>query len=218
MEATLYNQKGSKAGTITLSEKVFGVAWNADLVHQVVTSMRSSQRAGTAHTKDRSAVRGGGKKPWQQKGTGRARHGSIRSPLWRGGGVTHGPKSDKNYLRTVPKSMKSKALRSVLSRKWKDGEVLFVDALTLPAIKSASAKSMLQTLSGIKGFERLTKKKNAVMIALPARDQVLQKSFRNFGNVFVTEARNLNPVDLLTYQHLLLVAPEQSMETLAKHS
>ena len=218
MEAILYNQKGGKAGSVTLPEKVFGLPWNSDLVHQVVTSMRSSARAGTAHTKDRSAVRGGGKKPWQQKGTGRARHGSIRSPIWRGGGVTHGPKSDKNYERAVTKSMKSKALRTLLSRKLKDSEVLFLDTFSFAELKSKNAKVALDTLSTIKGFERIAKKRNAVLIALPERNQTVQRSFRNFGNVLVTEARNLNPVDLLTYQYLLMVAPEKSVETLVKHS
>src|SRR5690349_19754974 len=108
METTVYNQKGQEAGKIKLSEAVFGAPWNADLVHQVVVSMQSSARHSIAHTKTRGEVSGGGKKPWQQKGTGRARHGSTRSPIWVGGGIAHGPRSDKNYDRKVNKKAKTK--------------------------------------------------------------------------------------------------------------
>jgi len=95
MDATIYNKEGKSAGKIALSEKAFGLSWNADLVHQVMVSMMSNARQPIAHTKTRGEVRGGGKKPWRQKGTGRARHGSTRSPLWVGGGVAHGPRNDK---------------------------------------------------------------------------------------------------------------------------
>ena len=108
METKIYNQKGKPAGKIALPEAVFGVPWNADLVHQVVNSLRSKARTPVAHTKNRGEVRGGGKKPWQQKGIGKARHGSIRSPIWVGGGVTHGPRNDKNYDRKVNKKAKRK--------------------------------------------------------------------------------------------------------------
>ena len=118
MEAKIYNQKGEIARTINLPEEVFGVKWRSDLVHQVVEGMRSNARSGTAHAKDRSEVRGGGKKPWKQKGTGRARHGSSRSPIWIGGGVTHGPLKDKNYKRKISQKMRVEALFSVLSRKF----------------------------------------------------------------------------------------------------
>jgi large subunit ribosomal protein L4 len=114
-------------GKTKLPEGLFGLPWNADLVHQVVVSMQSSARRGTAHAKTRGEVSGTGKKPWQQKGTGRARHGSRRSPIWVGGGVAHGPRKDKNYDRKVNRKMKDKALLTILSSKYKNGEVLFVD-------------------------------------------------------------------------------------------
>jgi large subunit ribosomal protein L4 len=128
---TLYNIKGNEAGSGELPEGVFETPWNADLVHQVVVSMMSNARTPVAHTKDRSEVRGGGKKPWQQKGLGRARHGSIRSPIWVGGGVAHGPRNDKNFARKINRKMKAKALYAILTRKLKDGEILFVDTLIL---------------------------------------------------------------------------------------
>ena len=101
MESVVYNQEGKSVGKVTLPEALFGLAWNSDMVHQVVTSMMMDKRNAVAHTKNRGEVSGGGKKPWQQKGTGRARHGSTRSPIWVGGGITHGPRKDKNYSNSM---------------------------------------------------------------------------------------------------------------------
>ncbi len=216
MEATIYNVKGKESGKIKLSESVFGLSWNADLVHQVVTSMQSTARRPIAHAKDRGEVRGGGKKPWRQKGTGRARHGSIRSPLWVGGGVTHGPNKNKNYERKINKKMKTKALFTLLSRKWKDGEILFVDSFKFAAPKTAEAKSALVSLSKIKGFERLSKKKiNAGVIALSAKNVSTEKSFRNIGSVKVEEARNVNPLDILNSTFVIFENPEESLKIFA---
>jgi large subunit ribosomal protein L4 len=210
MEAQVYNQKGGEAGKITLPEAVFGVPWNADLVYQVVNSMRSSGRAGTANTKTRGEVRGGGRKPWQQKGLGRARHGSIRSPIWVGGGVTHGPRADKNYDRKINKKAKSKALRTILSQKLRDNEILFIDTLALSAPKTREAKSVLADLARVKGFEALaTKRNNAAVIAMGERGGNSDKGFRNFGNLSVEEYRNINPVMLLNHKYLVIAGTER---------
>jgi large subunit ribosomal protein L4 len=212
MEAIIYNTKGKEAGKIQLAENVFGLPWNADLVHQVVTSMAASQRTPVAHTKNRGDVSGGGKKPWQQKGTGRARHGSTRSPIWVGGGVTHGPRNDKSYDRKINKKMKAKALYTILSRKFKDGQIVFVDEISFTKPKTKDAVSVLSSLSKISGFDTLlSKKNNSAILAFSKKDVSTEKSFHNFGNILVDEVRNLNPLDLLNYKYLIIENPEKSL-------
>lgn len=212
METVTYNQEGKQTGTITLPERIFGVKWKADLVHQVSQSMLSNKRQGSAHTKTRGEVSGGGKKPWKQKGTGRARHGSIRSPIWVGGGVAHGPRSDKNYARKVNKNMKRQALFSALSRKFREGEILFLNGIAMPEIKTKEGGKVLRSLSGIKGYESLAKSRNAAHVLIPGKDTNLEKSFRNFGNISVGQARNLNLLDVLTYKYVVITNPEESFK------
>jgi large subunit ribosomal protein L4 len=215
MEAKIYNQKGTSTKTITLPEKVFAAKWRADLVHQVVEGMRSNKRAGTADTKDRSEVSGGGKKPWKQKGTGRARHGSTRSPIWVGGGVTHGPLSDKNYKRKISKKMRAQALFSVLSKKMKDGEILFVDSLSLPETKTKKAVEVIKNLAKASGFKPLAgSKKPRVLTALFERSEKTEKSFRNLPQLEIVFLKNINPLDVLSYQYLLIENPEESIKFL----
>jgi large subunit ribosomal protein L4 len=177
LEAKIYNQKGGVAGKVDLPERVFGAKWRSDLVHQVVESMRSNSRAGTADTKDRGEVSGGGKKPWKQKGTGRARHGSSRSPIWVGGGVTHGPLAEKNYKRKISKKMRAQALFSVLSRKLKEGEIIFVDSLAQKEIKTKSAAEVMKNV--VKGAELkgVSGKKAKILTALFDRDEKNRKEF-----------------------------------------
>ncbi len=210
MESPIYSQEGKKVGMVTLPENIFGVRWNADLVKQVVDSLLSSKRKPVAHTKDRSEVRGGGKKPWQQKGTGRARHGSIRSPIWVGGGVTGGPRNEKNFQRKVSKKMRIKALYSILSKKLNEDEFIFIDQLTLPSIKTKLAKSVMDSL-----FDKASKKKNnAILLTIPKKDVNIEKSFRNFGNMKIDEVRNMNPLDLLKYKYVAVVDPTTSIKVL----
>ncbi len=218
METKVYNTKGKEAGKFTLPESLFATPWNADLVHQVVTGMMANARTPVAHTKTRGEVRGGGKKPWQQKGLGKARHGSTRSPIWVGGGVAHGPRNDKNYSQKINRGMKAKALSAILTRKFKDNEILFIDSFEFAEPKTKEAGVILKTLSGIKGYEKLSWKKNAALIALPTKDTMAFKSFNNFGNVEVSEARNLNPVSLLNYKYLVIASPKESLAHLSKES
>jgi len=215
MEATIYSQAGKSTGKISLPESVFGVPWNADLVHEVVRLMNSNSRSNIAHTKTRGEVRGGGKKPWKQKGTGRARHGSTRSPIWIGGGIAHGPRNTQNYDRKINKKAKTKAFLSILSKKYKEGEVLFIDTLKLDTPKSKDAKTILISLSKIKGYEKLaTKKQNTAIIALDKKTVTIEKSFNNFGNVSVEEFRNINPVSILNHTFLIITNPEESLKAL----
>ena len=216
MKATVYNTKGKEAGSVELPETLFGLKKNDALVHQVVLAMQANARTAIADTKGRGDVRGGGKKPWKQKGTGRARHGSIRSPIWRGGGTTHGPLSEKNYSQKVNKKMRAKALAVVLSQKMKDGRVLFVDSLSFKEPKAKTAKEALDGLSTVKGFDMLSKRRNnSALILLSKKDTAIVKSFRNMGNVMIDEARNANPVSVMGYRYLVLVEPEMSVKVLA---
>ena len=172
MKSKIYNQEGKETSTVTLPESIFNVPWNNDLVHQVVISMQANKRLPIAHSKDRSEVKGGGRKPWRQKGTGQARHGSIRSPIWRGGGVTFGPRKEKDYRKRINKKMKARALFIALSKKLKDKEIIFVDTFTFSEPKSAHAKKVLNSLSNISGFKNLaTKKKNAALISLGEKNK-----------------------------------------------
>ncbi len=217
IQTKIYDQKGGDAGTIELPAKVFGAKWRADLVHQVVESMRSNSRAGTADTKDRGEVRGGGKKPWKQKGTGRARHGSSRSPIWVGGGVTHGPLAEKNYKRKVSKSMRAQALFSVLSKKLKNGEIIFVDSMSMSSPSTKAGVAVMKSLAKASGAGNIaTSKKPKVLTALSGRSVNTEKSFRNIPSMEIVFVKNLNPMDILNYEYLLIENPKESVEFLAQ--
>ena len=215
LEGTIYDVGGNSAGTVSLPKEIFGLPWNGDLVAQVVNSIQSAARQPLAHTKDRSEVSGGGIKPWKQKGTGRARHGSSRSPIWVGGGVAHGPRNEKIYDRKVNKKMKAKALFTILSAKWKDGEILFVKNLELVEPKTKLAIALMDRLSNVSGFDKLaTKKKNAALITVPALEENVKRGFSNLGSVEVSELRNINPIALLQYKYLVIASPEDAFVTL----
>jgi len=217
MNTKIYTREGAESGSITLPEAVFGAAWNPDLVHEVVVGMQANARAGTAHTKDRSEVRGGGAKPWKQKGTGRARHGSRRSPIWTGGGVTFGPRNERDFSVKINKKVKAKALASVLSKKLADNEVFFVDSLAMEEPKTKTAKTVIAALAKGTGHESLvTKRKNAAIVILADRNLATEKSFRNFGNMEVVMAKDINPVELLTYKYVVVADAASSVEVLEK--
>jgi len=210
-DAKVYSQKGVEIDTVKLPENIFGLSWNADLVHQVVVSMLSDARVIYAHTQDRGEIRGGGKKPWRQKGTGRARHGSSRSPIWVGGGIAHGPNGLKNYGRKINKKMKAKALFTILSKKFRDGEVVFVDRFEIEKPKTTEAIAILKNLSKV-ATTILTKKKNSAIIATASKNPVFEKSFANLGNVTVDEFRNINPIDLMNTKYLVIENPAESIK------
>lgn len=217
MDAKVYSHQGAEVGKVTLPETLFGVAWNNDLMHDVVVGMQGNARAGTAHTKTRGEVRGGGKKPWKQKGTGRARHGSTRSPIWVGGGVAHGPRNEKDYTVKINKKVRQKALAMVLSKKFTDNEVIFVESLSMPAPKAKDAKATIAALAKGTGEKALAgKRKNAALVLLSGRSEAVELSFRNFGNLEVMQAKDVSPVDLLTYKYVVVAAPTEALEVLGK--
>ncbi|MBI4068097.1 50S ribosomal protein L4 [Candidatus Kaiserbacteria bacterium] len=214
--ADVYTAQGKKHGQVALPNEIFALPWNGSLVQQVVVGMQANARTPVAHTKTRGEVRGGGKKPWKQKGTGRARHGSIRSPIWVGGGITHGPRNDKDYSKKINKKMRVKALYTALAEKMRMGGILFVDTLSFATPKTAEAKKVMTALSGVKGFDKLsTKNKNAALIVLSGKDAAVAKSFANFGNVTTVEAKDVNPVAVLGHEYIMVVNPEASLKVLS---
>lgn len=218
MEAKVYNQTGKEVKSVKLPENVFGLPWNSKvekMVHQVVVSMTGNARNPIAHTKNRGEVSGTGIKPWRQKGTGRARHGSRRSPIWVGGGISHGPRNERDYSRKINKKMKTKALFSVLSKKFKDGEVVFLDELNFASPKASDAKKVLSALAKVKEYSSLARRKNAAFIALSEKNSNVTKSFQNFGNLEIGETKDLNALDLLQYRYLVVTNPEQTITTLS---
>ncbi|MCY3560503.1 MAG: 50S ribosomal protein L4 [bacterium] len=177
---------GAERGTVELAADVFGIAPNVAVMHQVVTAQLAARRRGTHKTKTRSEVRGGGSKPWRQKGTGRARHGSIRSPLWRGGGVAHGPQP-RNYAQSTPKKMKRLALRSALSDRAAEGKILVVEDWGLDAPSTKSAVARLEAIGAA----------GRVLAVLERDDTAALKSFRNLPRVHTLPADQLNTYDVL---------------------
>jgi len=200
MKVNTYNQKGDVLKEVILSKEVFEKEFNTDLVHQVVCSMQSNRRQGTAHTKDRSEVRGGGRKPWRQKGTGRARHGSIRSPIWIGGGVTFGPRNEKNFKKKVPLKMKRNALKCVLSQKLRDAEIFVIDNLT---IETPKTKTISNILNGL--FKKIKKEGiTSLLVVSDKKDDNLVRAIKNIPNIDIIEARNLNALTALSYKDILI--------------
>ena len=203
------------AGAKAAIEAAGGANKLADLLgisRQAAYSMLSSRRQGTAHTKNRGEVSGGGKKPWKQKGTGRARHGSTRSPIWVGGGTTHGPRNDKDYSQKINKKARVKALFNVLSRQYATGAMLFVDDITLPAIKTKDAVAVLANLAKIESFDKLTsEKRTGTLMIVPELTETLSKSFANFPGVTLVTAADLNPLIASTFRHLVVVNPSAAV-------
>ncbi len=188
------------------------------MVHQVITSLQTSARHPYAHAKTRGEVSGGGKKPWRQKGTGRARHGSTRSPIWVGGGVAHGPRNDKNFDRKVNKKAKDKAIATILSKKLLDGEIIFVDTLEMAKPKTVELKNVLTKLAGAEaGFGKLaTKKYNAALVVTPRGDKNVFLSTRNFKNLETQDIASINPLTISKYKYIVVSSPVESVALLVE--
>lgn len=201
---TLYNQEGKDVGTKELPKRIFDVPVKPSVVERAVVTQRANARVAIAHTKTRGEVRGGGKKPWRQKGTGRARHGSIRSPIWKGGGVTFGPRKDRNFSLKMNKKERQQALFMTLTDKVAQKNLVLLDALTIAAIKTKPFATMLRKLPV----------KNTVLVAIPEKSENLEKSARNIPGVTVIRANSLNVIDVLN--HKTLVMPEAAVAVIEK--
>jgi large subunit ribosomal protein L4 len=210
MKVNLYNQKGELLGQKDLPKEIAEIKENPDLIHQVVVSQLANQRNKIAQTKDRSEVSGGGRKPWRQKGLGRARHGSIRSPLWRKGGVVFGPRKERNFKKKIPKKMKRKALLMVLKAKAKNDSLFLFENLKIEKPKTKIFAQMVENWR--KKIKNL--KEGKILIALPKLEKNLLLAARNLPKVKTVEVRNLNCLDLLSFKHLILT-PE-SLEEIKK--
>jgi large subunit ribosomal protein L4 len=184
--------KGSKAGSLELDESLFGIEPNLPVMHQVVTAQLAGRRAGTHSTKTRAEVRGGGAKPWRQKGTGRARQGSIRSPQWVGGGVAHGPKP-RDYSQKTPKKMVKLALRSALSDRASDNRVVVLDSFGIDSPSTKAAKAVLEA----------NKIDGRVLVVVDRDADSVWKSFRNLTDVHVISVDQLNTYDVLVADYLV---------------
>ncbi len=206
MKVDLYNKEGKKTGKkVDLPEEVFGLKVNPDLVYQVIRAQQMRRRQNTAHTKERGEVRGGGRKPWRQKGTGRARHGSIRSPIWKGGGVTFGPRKERNYKKKINKKAKRKALSMVLSAKRENGMMIFITDLDIKEPKTNEMRNLLERMPC----------EGSTLILLPQVDRNIILSARNIEKVDTMQVSDVNPLDLMSYKNIIV--PKESLEIMKKN-
>jgi large subunit ribosomal protein L4 len=192
MELLLLNQKGEKIGKVELPEAVFGLKPSTKFLHEVTTAAQANRRSGTAHTKTRSEVSGGGRKPWKQKHTGRARHGSIRSPLWRKGGVVFGPRT-RSFRQDVPQAKRRLALAQALSARAQDGSLRVVDSLALDGAKTKQVIGMLKALKA----ERRT------LLVADQHDENLTRASRNISEVKIMLVAHLNALEVLECRNLI---------------
>lgn len=209
MKAPIYNLEGKLQKDIELSSEIFNREFNNDLVYEVSKNLLSAQRKPLAFTKDRGEVRGGGRKPWVQKGTGRARHGSIRSPLWKGGGVTFGPKAkDKNLKKKINKKVRQEAIEMVLSQKLKEGELKIIENIQLEKPKTSLMDNFCKNV-----FEK-KKKIPSILFVVASKEKELFKSAKNLPYLKVINSENINLIDLLNYKYVLF--SEKALSLLEK--
>jgi len=205
MKIAIHNQQGEELKETLLPKKIFDVEPNNDLIHQVVVSQMSNRRKSIAHTKDRGEVRGGGRKPWRQKGLGKARHGSIRSPIWIGGGVTFGPRKDKIFKKKIPIKMRRLALFMVLSAKAKSNFVIVLDDLKISEPKT---KLIIEILN------KIPSKKESSLIVLPELNKNIIRAVKNIPYVGTMQASDLNCLDLMSFKYLIM--PKTSIGVIEK--
>jgi len=208
MKIKVYNQTAEFVHDLELSEKIFGVKSNAELLHQAVVTQMGNERQVLADTKDRSEVRGGGKKPWKQKGTGRARVGSSRSPIWIGGGVTFGPTSDRNFSKKINKKMKQKAIFMALSDKLVNGTLVILDELKMEEFKTKKFNEVLTAIES----KILNNERRNILIINDSKDDKIKYSARNLKGTEIINLENINIVELLKFKNLLLT--EAAVKTL----
>jgi large subunit ribosomal protein L4 len=213
IKINIYNQKAESVGEMKLADKVFGVSANKNLIHQAVVAQMANKRQVLANTKDRSEVRGGGKKPWAQKGTGRARAGSSRSPIWKGGGVTFGPLKERNFSKNINKKMRQKAIFMALSDKVTEKNFVVLDKFEIEDYKT---KIFVGILSGLEKFfseiVRIDKTKTgknkrakkSILVINDSKDEKIKYSGRNIPGVKLINLENINVVDLLKYRNLIM--------------
>lgn len=207
-KAKVYNMNGEVIGEEKLDSALFEVLAKEGLIHQAVVAQMANRRQVLAHTKDRGEVRGGGKKPWKQKGTGRARQGSIRSPLWVGGGVVFGPRKDRNFHQKINKKMKRKALLMCLSDRAREEKIVVLDKLELDNFKT---KKFLEILN------KLPNKDKKTLLVLADNDKKIIKSAANLPRLKTIESVNLNVVDVLNHEYLMLpLATLQAVQKILK--
>ncbi|MEI3607885.1 50S ribosomal protein L4 [Pseudogracilibacillus sp. SE30717A] len=206
-KVALFNQDGTGAGDIELNESVFGIEPNNHVIHEVVIMQRAAKRQGTHAVKNRSEVRGGGRKPWRQKGTGRARQGSIRSPQWVGGGVVFGPTTERNYKYKLPKKVRKLALKSALSSKVNSEDLIVLSDLQFEAPKTKDVIAVLNALDV----------NDKVLIVTSDKNENVIRSANNLKKVKVITVKDINVLDLVAYDKLILTkdAAEKAGEVLA---
>lgn len=196
MKIDICNNENKKVETMELPDGFFNAKWNPDLVHQVVTSILSNRRKPWAHAKDRSEVSGGGKKPWRQKGTGRARVGSNRSPIWTGGGITFGPNKERNYKKKINKKMKRAALFSVLSKKLSDGEIKIIDNFNIKSGKTKEASKLLGN------FINKKNKKESVLFVASKENKSSILAIRNMVKNDALVSEHINAYNCLSHKSI----------------
>ncbi|MDP2695870.1 MAG: 50S ribosomal protein L4 [bacterium] len=196
MKTDVHNLDGKVVGSVDLPDRVFAYPWNSDLVHQALQTQAANKRLPWAHAKDRSEVRGGGRKPWKQKGTGRARHGSIRSPIWIGGGTTHGPLKSRDYTKKINKKMLRAAIYSSISKKLSDQEITVIDSLDFKTPKTKEV---------VKSLKSLFKKPFGSVLIIPAKDnKLVYRISRNIPKVKSLHPESLNVREILQYKNILI--------------